>query len=84
MLIYYLAIITLGRDENEEETKLFTKADFQAAKADEATNNSNNESNNVDEISNNAPIIIEALGGESNIVSVDAYKNKINDMLGFD
>ncbi|MGL5648384.1 MAG: PTS transporter subunit EIIC [Clostridium sp.] len=50
---------TPGRDSEEKETKLFTKKDFQG-------------SNAGDEIKNNAPIVLNALGGEENIVSVDA------------
>ena len=51
---------TPGRDENEEDTKLFTKADYQAAKGSKS------------EIVEKAPLVLAALGGEENIVSVDA------------
>ncbi|MGL4847595.1 MAG: PTS transporter subunit EIIC [Clostridium sp.] len=50
---------TPGRDSEEKETKLFTKKDFQG-------------SNSGDEIQVNAPLVLNALGGENNIVSVDA------------
>ncbi|MGL4572787.1 MAG: PTS transporter subunit EIIC [Clostridium sp.] len=50
---------TPGRDAEEKDTKLFTKKDFQG-------------SNKGDEIVEKAPFVLEALGGESNIVSVDA------------
>lgn len=50
---------TPGRDADEKDTKLFTKKDFQNA-------------NKGDEIVEKAPLVLEALGGESNIVSVDA------------
>ncbi|MGL4875541.1 MAG: PTS transporter subunit EIIC [Clostridium sp.] len=50
---------TPGRDSEEKETKLFTKKDFQG-------------SNSGDEIQTNAPLVLNALGGENNIVSVDA------------
>ncbi|MGL5506351.1 MAG: glucose PTS transporter subunit EIIB [Paraclostridium sp.] len=53
---------TPGRDENEGETKLYTKADYQEGKG-KSTNN---------EIEENAPEVINALGGEENLVSVDA------------
>ena len=61
---------TPGRDENEEETKLYTKADYQKK-------NGSNESNTSapsgkGEIVEKAPAVLAALGGESNIVSVDA------------
>ena len=51
---------TPGRDENEEDTKLFTKADYQASKGAKG------------EIEEKAPLVLEAFGGEENIVSVDA------------
>ncbi|MEG1286937.1 MAG: PTS transporter subunit EIIC [Clostridium sp.] len=50
---------TPGRDAGEKDTKLFTKKDFQG-------------NNKGDEIVEKAPFVLEALGGESNIVSVDA------------
>lgn len=50
---------TPGRDADEKDTKLFTKKDFQGA-------------NKGDEIVEKAPLVLEALGGEANIVSVDA------------
>ncbi len=69
-LIVKLNLKTPGRDENEE-TKLYTKADFQAAKGQTAASKSNVASGNS-EIVEKAPSVLEALGGESNIVSVDA------------
>ena len=51
---------TPGRDENEEDTKLFTKADYQEVKSSKG------------EIVEKAPSVLAALGGEENIVSVDA------------
>ncbi|MGL5086586.1 MAG: PTS transporter subunit EIIC [Clostridium sp.] len=63
---------TPGRDENEEETKLYSKADFQEAKGispDEKGKKSNSKNS---EIVEKAPAVLEALGGEENIVSVDA------------
>lgn len=56
---------TPGRDADEKETKLFTKKDFQSTSSGQATSSG-------DEISEKAPHVLEALGGESNIVSVDA------------
>ncbi|WP_297637202.1 PTS transporter subunit EIIC [uncultured Clostridium sp.] len=58
---------TPGRDENEKETKLFTKKDFQGEK-DAVTSSSTSKN----DIQANAPIVLDALGGENNIVSVDA------------
>lgn len=63
---------TPGRDESEEETKLYTKADYQEkagipqADIKEASKGKSNE------IVEKAPAVLEALGGEANIVSVDA------------
>lgn len=62
-LILKLNLKTPGRDENEEETKLYTKADYQAEKGGKSANS---------EIEENAPYVLEALGGAENIVSVDA------------
>ena len=69
-LIVKFNLKTPGRDENEE-TKLYTKADFQAAKGQAAASKSNIAYGN-NEIVEKAPAVLEALGGESNIVSVDA------------
>lgn len=55
---------TPGRDENEEETKLYTKADYQERGAAKGGAKS--------EIIEKAPAVLAALGGEKNIVSVDA------------
>ncbi|WP_315079628.1 PTS transporter subunit EIIC [uncultured Clostridium sp.] len=52
---------TPGRDENEEETKLYTKADYQGKNGSAKS-----------EIVEKAPAVLAALGGEENIVSVDA------------
>ncbi|NFT07403.1 PTS glucose transporter subunit IIB [Clostridium botulinum] len=60
-MITKLNLKTPGRDENEEETKLYTKADYQGKKG-----------NSKSEIVEKAPAVLAALGGEENIVSVDA------------
>lgn len=60
-LIKKFNLKTPGRDSEEKETKLFTKKDFQG------TNNSTG-----NDVKDNAPKVLEALGGEENIVSVDA------------
>lgn len=61
---------TPGRDENEEETKLYSKADFQEAKG--ISPDAKKENNKSNEIVEKAPAVLKALGGEENIVSVDA------------
>lgn len=70
-MITKLNLNTPGRDENEEETKLYTKADFQNNKggsSDTVTTTTTGKG----EIAEKAPLVLAALGGESNIVSVDA------------
>ena len=62
---------TPGRDENEGETKLYTKADFQNSKGG-ATEAAAPKTSGKDEIAEKAPLVLAALGGEENIVSVDA------------
>lgn len=61
-LILKLNLKTPGREGDEEEAKLYSKADFNAAKG----------SNAKDEIVENAPHVIAALGGGENAVSIDA------------
>lgn len=64
---------TPGRDESEEETKLYSKADFQEKagipQADVKEKGAKGKNN---EIVEKAPAVLAALGGEENIVSVDA------------
>ncbi len=70
-LIRKFNLKTPGRDEDEEEVKLYTKADYQEKNG--GNNTASSEKNSVGgEIEQNAPLVLEALGGESNIVSVDA------------
>ena len=68
-LITKLNLKTPGREEDNEETKLFTKADYQKAKGNDAAPT---KSSAKGEIAETAPLVLAALGGESNIVSVDA------------
>lgn len=74
-LIKKFNLKTPGRDENEEEVKLYSKADYQAkAGIPQADINekSGNKASKGNEIQENAPKVLAALGGEENIVSVDA------------
>ena len=83
-VVYYLLFLFLikkfnlktpGRDENEEEVKLYSKSDYQAkAGIPQADINekSANKSGKGNEIQEKAPAVLAALGGEENIVSVDA------------
>ncbi|MCF0148265.1 MAG: PTS transporter subunit EIIC [Clostridium sp.] len=75
-LIKKFNLKTPGRDESEEEVKLYSKADYQEkagipqADINEKSGNKKNAKNN--EIVEKAPAVLAALGGEENIVSVDA------------
>lgn len=71
-LIKKFNLKTPGRDENEEEVKLHSKQEFQEAKGISPKAQKGNVSKNVNEIQDNAPLVLAALGGEKNIVSVDA------------
>lgn len=61
-IIEKLNLKTPGRESEGEDTKLYSKADYQASKSGNAQ----------DEITKNSPEVLEALGNEENIVSVDA------------
>ena len=62
---------TPGRDENEDEIKLYSKADFQE-KNGTASNTQGKVTTAKGEIAEKAPEVLAALGGGENIVSVDA------------
>ncbi len=62
-LIIKFNLKTPGRDENEQETKLYSKADYQESKGAKSSKN---------EIEEKAPEVLAALGEEENLVSVDA------------
>ena len=68
-MITKMNLKTPGRDE-EEETKLYSKADFQAQKGGNVETAAT--STGKGEIAEKAPAVLAALGGEENIVSVDA------------
>lgn len=63
---------TPGRDENEEETKLYSKADYQGRNGESNTDTKVSAGGAKGEIAEKAPAVLEALGGQENIVSVDA------------
>lgn len=74
-LIKKFNLKTPGRDESEEEVKLYSKADYQAKagiKQADINEKSENKSTKGNEIQEKAPAVLAALGGEENIVSVDA------------
>ena len=70
-LITKLNLKTPGREEDNEETKLFTKADYQKEKGNGAAA-APAKTSAKGEIAEKAPLVLAALGGEENIVSVDA------------
>ena len=74
-LIKKFNLKTPGRDESEEEVKLYSKSDYQEkAGIPQADINekSAKKAGKGNEIQENAPAVLAALGGEENIVSVDA------------
>lgn len=60
---------TPGREDDDEETKLYTKADFQG-KDDKDTKSAKTGGN--DELREIAPKVLAALGGSENIENIDA------------
>ena len=70
-LILKLNLKTPGREGDEEEAKLYSKADFQAAKGLDGKEAPSKAKGN-DEIVQNAPEVLAALGGAENAVSIDA------------
>ena len=70
-LILKLNLKTPGREGDEEEAKLYSKADLQAAKGLDGKE-APNKANGKDEIVQKAPEVLAALGGEENAVSIDA------------
>lgn len=70
-LILKLNLKTPGREGDEEEAKLYSKADFQAAKGLDGKE-APNKANGKDEIVQKAPEVLAALGGEENAASIDA------------
>lgn len=79
-LFYFLIkkfnLKTPGRDESEEEVKLYSKSDYQEKagipQADINEKAGNKKAGKNNEIVEKAPAVLAALGGEENIVSVDA------------
>ena len=68
-LIKKLNLKTPGREEEGEETKLYTKKDFQEKTGQEAVSI---EEETTDEWKEKAPLVLAALGGEENIENLDA------------
>jgi len=80
-VVYYLVFTfmikkfnlkTPGKEEGEEEVKLYSKADFQEKAGIPNANATAKTSNKKGEVAEKAPAVLAALGGEENIVSVDA------------
>ena len=63
---------TPGREEDSEETKLYTRADYNAKKnSEEASANSQKDEHRV------SKLILEGLGGKENLVSVDCCATRL-------
>ena len=60
---------TPGREDDDEETKLFSKADFQEKSGQAGTKVAKSGNDELREI---APLVLEALGGSDNIENLDA------------
>lgn len=72
-MITKLNLKTPGREDDDEETKLYSKADYQAAKGLDGNAPAAKGGNAVqNEIIEKAPLVLAAFGGAENIVSVDA------------
>lgn len=70
-MIVKMNLLTPGREEDDEEVKLVSKAEYKASKAMEDTSNDPKES--IEVVGGNAKkatIFLEALGGKENIVDV--------------
>ena len=68
-LIVKFNLKTPGREDEGEETKLYTKKDFQEKTGQEAVSI---EEEKGDEWKEKAPLVLAALGGEENIENLDA------------
>ena len=68
-LIKKFNLKTPGREDDNEEVKLYSKKDFQEKTGQEAVSI---EEGKVDEWKEKAPFVLEALGGEENIENLDA------------
>lgn len=65
--ILKLNLKTPGREDDDEETKLYTKADYKAKKGEESRSENKSGKNKT---AQKAEAILEALGGKENIVDV--------------
>ena len=70
-LIKKFNLKTPGREADDEETKLYSKADYQKSKGINQSGD-NKAQGSKNEIEETAPLVLAAFGGAENIVSVDA------------
>ena len=63
---------TPGREDDTEETKLYTRADYNAKKSGDVSVNSQNADRD-----NTSRLILEGLGGKDNIVSLDCCATRL-------
>lgn len=71
-LIKKFNLKTPGREEDDEETKLYSKADYQAKDDQNANEASASKTQGSDELREIAPKVLQALGGSGNIDNIDA------------
>ncbi len=74
VIIKKLNLKTPGREELSEETKLYTRADYNAADKRDRKPEKSNKSYNTDTIS---PLIVEGLGGMDNISDIDCCATRL-------
>lgn len=70
-LITKFNLKTPGREDEGQETKLYTKQDFKDKQAGEETTNSSSDSNDVN------MLILQGLGGEDNIEDLDCCATRL-------
>ncbi len=71
VLISKLNLKTPGREADDEETKLYTRADVNAAKGTNNNSISGNKSNSI------SALIVQGLGGKKNISDVDCCATRL-------
>ena len=80
-LIRKFNYVTPGREDDEAETKLYTRADYNAKKEGEAEGESNQVDPTVSSVKSDAhevsAMILEGLGGKDNIVTLDCCATRL-------
>lgn len=76
-LILKFNIATPGREPDEDETKLYTRADVQAAKEKPGKSGTETEKIKNTEKTDETSLIVEGLGGADNIKDIDACATRL-------